>query len=351
MMMKLVQQQAQRSTPPRERRVAVVLNGNARAVSEGIIRELGQVIQGESVFVSRSTDQSRFIARTILHRGYDVVLCGGGDGTFTQCVTDILSLRPAHPPAFGILRLGTGNALATSLGASAATPSGLAADLALARSAPEQQLPLLSVDGRLAPFAGFGLDALILEDYNRVKRCLGHTPLEGLGQGSLGYTVTVATRSLWRFMLEPGPAVTIRNLGAPTCRIDLQGRPLGRPVPRGGILYQGTVAIAAASTIPHYGLGLRLFPQADHRSDRFQLRVGKVGALGILARLPALFRGELEDERIFDYLCTAVSIECADPRPFQIGGDEVGRRERVVVRLSSVRAISRERRGDQPAVV
>jgi diacylglycerol kinase family enzyme len=328
--------------------VAVVLNGNAKAVTESVIRELGQVVDGESVFVSQSTEQSRFIARTLIHRRYDVVFCGGGDGTFSQVVTDVLALAPARSPRFGILRLGTGNALATSLGASKANSLGLADDLRLARDPKALiDLPLLQVDDRLAPFAGFGLDALILEDYNGLKRRLAHTPLAALGQGAAGYTLSIAGRSLWRCMLERLPVVTIHNLGAPTRRMDLHGKPVGPTIPAGGLLYHGPATIAAASTIPYYGLGLKLFPQADQRTDRFQLRVAVVGALKLVAQLPALFRGELDDERICDFFCTAISIRCEQPQALQIGGDQLGRRQQLTLRLRQVQAVARQRRRDQ----
>jgi diacylglycerol kinase family enzyme len=335
---------------PSERspRVAVVLNGNAKAVTEQVIRQLGEVLNGESVFVSKSTEQSRFIARALLHRHYDVVFCGGGDGTFSQVVSDVLALAPARLPRFGVLRLGTGNALATSLGASPASSDGLAADLGLALDPQaDADLPLVTVEDRVAPFAGFGLDALILEDYNALKGRLRATPLAALGQGGAGYALAIAGRSLWRFILEPLPVVTVRNLGAPTRRMDLRGRPVGPVMRPGDVLYQGPAAIAAVSTIPFYGLGLRLFPQAALRSDRFQLRVGNVDALRLLGDLPALFRGEFDDERVFDYFCTAVSISCERDQALQVGGDQVGRRRELRVRLAQVPVVARQRRGDQ----
>jgi diacylglycerol kinase family enzyme len=329
--------------------VAVVLNGNAKAVTETVIRELGQVLNGESVFVSQSTEQSRFIARTLVHRQFDVVFCGGGDGTFCQLVSDVLSLGPRRPPRFGILRLATGNALAMPLGASPATSAGLAADLKLARDYDSQtQLPLLRVEDRLAPFAGFGLDALILQDYNAVKdrfRRLG--PLAPLGRGASGYTLSVAGLSFWRFLVKQLPVVTVRNLGAPAKRVDLQGRPIGAPIPTGALLFKGPAAIAAVSTIPYYGLGLRLFPQADKRSDRFQLRVGTVDAVELLWQLPALFRGELDDHRLHDYFCNAVAISYEAPQALQIGGDEAGRRKELRVRLTQVAAVARRRRSER----
>jgi len=332
-------------------RVAIVLNGNARSVTDHVVRDLRQVIQDETLFISNSLEQSRFIARHIVNRGFDVVLCGGGDGTFSQCITDILALRPATPPAMGVLRLGTGNALANVLDASRPNLKGLVADLRRARQ-PEARvdLALLRIEGRLAPFAGVGLDSLVLSDYNITKGSLRKTPLAALGEGAAGYALAIATRSLWRFMLQPQPEVIIRNEGATAWRMDLQGRPVGRPVRRGGVLYAGPVAIAAASTIPFYGFGLRLFPQTALRQDRFQLRVGNVDALTVLPRLPALFRGEFEDPRIHDFFCSAISIQIrGGATPFQIGGDEVGRRATVQIGMTTIRAVGSGQQLSPPA--
>lgn len=322
-------------TAPNPLKIAIVLNGNARAVNESIISDLRKVLRDETLFVSHSLEQAKFIARHIVNKRYDVVLCGGGDGTFTRCVTDILDLHPEHTPVFGVLPLGTGNAIGTSLGCSSANLRGLITDLARARQSDAQaQLPLLRVEGRVAPFAGVGLDSQVLEDYNRVK-----DQLKGLGEGGLGYFLAVTTKSLWRFLLKPKPFITVRNEGLPAQRINVYGQPIGRPIPRGGIIYQGDAAIAAASAIPYYGLGMKAFPQALKRKDRFQLRVGTSDPQTILPRIPQLFNGTFSDPRLHDYYCTAISIHADEPIPFQVGGDEVGRRTSVFIEMTSIRAV------------
>lgn len=328
------------SAPRPARRVALVLNGNAKAVTDTLIRDVRQVLRGETLFVSRSLEEWKFISRAIARDNFDVVLSGGGDGTFVRCVGDITALRPESPPAFGVLRLGTGNALADTLGAAPPTLRGLLDDLRVAQKpAAVRPLALLEVEGQMAPFTGVGLDSLILEDYNWVKRGLADTPFASLGQGSMGYFLACAGRSFWRFALEAWPEVTIRNEGSATRRMDLQGRAIGTRIPRGGIIYQGPAGIAAASTVPFYGLGLRLFPHALKRPDRFQLRVSHTPGTRIVPHLPALFRGEFEDEAIYDYFCDAVSIELTRPAALQIGGDEVGRRTKVEVRMTEVNAV------------
>src|SRR5256885_5068107 len=119
--------------PIPQEKVAVLLNGNARAVTEQLRRELEQFVPPEDLFFSRSFEDARSIARTVLDRGYGTVLTGGGDGTFVgyvNCIFDEVArgqphlfvranggsaapLAASHTfrlPRFGVLRLGTGNA-------------------------------------------------------------------------------------------------------------------------------------------------------------------------------------------------------------------------------------------------
>ena len=99
---------------PRPARVAVVLNVNAPGVGPEIIRSISSAVDGDALFVCSSLDQLSVVARRILARRFDVVLCGGGDGSFARCVSAVRALvhDPDDAPAFGVLRLGTGNALA-----------------------------------------------------------------------------------------------------------------------------------------------------------------------------------------------------------------------------------------------
>jgi diacylglycerol kinase family enzyme len=117
-------------------RVAVIVNENARGVRRRVIDDLAELVPPHDLYVSRSLDQSRQIARRVVERAYDTVLFGGGDGTFVQCLSDVAAearRRELALPNVGVLRLGTGNALADCLGASRPTPDGLAHDLGRAR--------------------------------------------------------------------------------------------------------------------------------------------------------------------------------------------------------------------------
>lgn len=320
-------------------RIAVVLNGNARSVNERLVADLRGLLQDEALYVSHSLEQARFIARHIVNQGFDVVLSGGGDGTFTQVITDIAALRPARMPAFGLLRLGTGNAMAEVLGAKAGL-SGVANDLRHVRLANERlPLPLIKSEGRLSPFAGVGLDAMILEDYGFARRTLGRV-LGKACEGPVGYAMAIAGRTSLRLSTKPLPQVVIRNEGAPAYRIDRNGQRIGRPIARGEEIYRGKVTIAAASTIPFYGFRFRLFPQADTLRGRFQLRVGHASIPSMLAQLPQLFSGHFAHEQLWDYSCTKISMHCAEGTPYQIGGDLVGSRQHLEIGFKELEGVA-----------
>src|SRR2546429_4664919 len=72
-------------------RVAVLLNANARSVSDALKRELENFVPPEDLYHSRCFDDARSIARQVLDKGYRTVLTGGGDGTFVgylNCLFD-----------------------------------------------------------------------------------------------------------------------------------------------------------------------------------------------------------------------------------------------------------------------
>src|SRR3954466_14248518 len=96
-------------------RVAVLLNANARSVSEGLKRELENFVPPEDLYYSRCFEDARDIARQVLDKGYRTVLTGGGDGTFVgyvnclfeqaqepRAVTSNAALKLAPVPAYAL---------------------------------------------------------------------------------------------------------------------------------------------------------------------------------------------------------------------------------------------------------
>ncbi len=318
-------------------RLAVILNGNAKNVTDDVVAFLGRILPAQDLYVSRSLTHAREIARSVVERGYRTVLAGGGDGTFSVVVTNVVKVADAlnvARPRFGYLKLGTGNALAHVVGADESR--GLAGDiLRLKTEAGSRPLNLVSVDGQLTPFCGFGVDAVVLQDYQKIKSRLARTPLRAIAAGPLSYVVSTLTRTLPSYLLRRVPHCRVTNLGAPAFRVGRTGRVDTRPIATGEVLYDGPALIAAASTIPYYGYGFRMFPYADEMPDRMNLRISTLGPTEFVKHLSAIWRGEhVDPSNIFDFLVQSVRVTMDPSTAFQVGGDVAGERGEAELSLS-----------------
>ena len=330
----------QRAREHAQASVAVVLYGNARKVTESLVRQLDGIVRPGDLFVSRALDEAEPIARAIVQQGYRTVLTGGGDGTFVLMVTLIVKAARElglRTPRFGMLKLGTGNALAWELGNEArAGRPGVVSDLKrVATEGGHSTLRLLDVEGSLTPFAGLGIDAICLEHYNETKQILARSPLtRPFSTGPAAYLISALGRSLPEFVLRSHPWVRIVNEGAPSVRMGPDDRPSSEH-PAGAILYDGPSRLVAMSTIPYWGFGARIFPFADERDDRFALRVCDVTSGEVAGNIGAIWRGKYRNERtVHDFLCERIAIHYESPMALQVGGDVVGRRTVVRVALA-----------------
>ncbi len=325
---------------PFSRRIAVVVNGNAKSVTDEIIATLGDILEGGDLFVSRRVEEARELARTIATRGYGTVLTGGGDGTFTVMVTEVVRAcdeEGVPRPRFGLLKLGTGNSLAWVVGASAAKNGrGLAADIQrLRRDAGSRPMRLIEVMDTLTPFCGWGVDAQVLHDYQRTKAVLSRGPLARFAPGALSYVVSSITQTLPSYLLRGVPFVRARNTGGEAWRMGAGRKRVGAPIATGEVLFEGKARLICCSTIPYYGFGFRMFPFAEDRPDKMHLRLSVIDAVTFAANFPAIWRGEYENlENTFDFLVDRVEIETDPPTPFQIGGDPVGAQAKLTLALS-----------------
>jgi diacylglycerol kinase family enzyme len=320
--------------------VAVLLNANAKQVNADVHRALGSVVAGEHLFLSRSVEDANAIAEEVVSRRYRTVFTGGGDGTFVSWVNRILESaerRAARPPRFGVLALGTGNAVAEMVGA---TPRRHVQDLARylrGEVGAVRRLDLLTCNGRRTPFAGVGVDAAVLNDYNWMKAQLAGTPLQRLGLGATGYGLAVALRSAPRAVLERRSSYCeIVNTGRPAWRLDARGNRVGRPLSHGELLYAGSCMMAAASTVPYYGLGLRAFPFAEKAPGMMQLRVAtSISVSSLLLNVRKIWNGEFAHDGLLDFHADRVAVRFERPMPLQIGGDAEGWKDELVFGMAA----------------
>jgi len=298
------------------------VNGNARGVTDDLVHVLDQIVQTGDLYVSRTLEEARDIAVQIAERSYPTVLTGGGDGTFSLMVTWIVEAcraRDLEPPRFGLLRLGTGNALAWVLGAQKPEGRGMFADLTRLRgSAGSNTLRLVEVGGRLTPFAGAGVDGMALADFQRVKAAFAKIPvLRERGTGGLAYAVSIAGLSMPKVLFQPRARVRVVNQGADAVRLDDDGQPTGTPVPRGGVLFEGTVRAVLMATIPFWGFGARVFPFASERKDRFNLRIVDIGSAQVALHLRSIWNGTFRSPSVQDWLVDDVVLESEAPLPLE----------------------------------
>ncbi len=324
-----------------DRRICVIVNGNAKSVTREVVATLDEILDAGDLFISRSVEDGAKFARTIIEREYGTVLTGGGDGTFTSVVTQVVRearARGVKPPRFGLLRLGTGNSLAWVVGASKAKGRGLAADVArLKRDAGARPLRLVEVEGILAPFCGFGIDANVLADFHKVRDGFRKLPLPiSWTGGALSYAVAATTRTIPSYLVKKVPYVRVINLGSDAVHMGENGRPAGTPIRAGEVIYEGKARMVSASTIPYYGFGFRVFPFADERSDRMALRITTIGSVEFVRHFKEIWRGEYRSPTtLFDYLVDKVRIEVEPRTAFQVGGDAMGDRDAVEVAMSA----------------
>jgi len=320
--------------------VAVLLNAHAKQVNHDVRRALSSVLPDEHLYLSRSPGEAVEIAEEVVARRYGTVFTGGGDGTFVAWVNRILESaerRAARPPRFGVLALGTGNAVAEMVGAE---PRRHVQDLArFVRGEVDRvrRLDLLTCEGRRTPFAGVGIDAAIMNDYNWIRGQLGATPLRRLGEGMSGYGLALALRSVPRFLSERRPAYCeVVNAGRPAWRLDPAGRRIGRPIASGELLYAGPCMLAAASTVPYYGLGLRVFPFAQKAPGMMQVRVAtSIHLHTLLLNLGSIWSGEFAHPGLLDFHADRVALRFERPMPLQIGGDAEGWRDEVTFGMAA----------------
>jgi len=317
-------------------RAVAIVNGNARRVRGRLRARLARAVPSDvRVRFTHSLDEARTIVRAEVARGQDLIVLGGGDGTVVMGLALIAEAcrgagRPE--PAVGVLRLGSGNAIADTLGAS----DDVVEDLGkLVRGGGQWcAMPMIDVLGVRAPFVGVGVDAQLLEDQEAIGRVIDRVPVvRALAGGATRYTLSVALRSMPRFAFGQRPHAIVRNAGAPAIVMDRGGETSAR-IANGEEIWRGACTLVAGATIPFFGFGLKMFAFAGERANRFHLRCGDARLLEIVRSTPAAFRGEYFSDNVRDFLCDRVEIELDEESAIEAGGELLGRRKKVELALA-----------------
>ncbi len=325
---------------PREARVAVMLNANAKQVNEKVRREFAQLVPEQDLYFSTSLEQAEHQAQQLIDRRYQTVLVGGGDGTIVSTINLLLkaaersSLRGQRHtlPDLGLLKLGTGNGLAHMTGSG--KPLADAARLLDGERPNAHPLRLIQCGDKELhfPFGSVGYDAQVLNDYVDLVNSTQTTMGKKMAKTLAGYFYAVGTRTIpTEFKAE---RARLRILG--TGRNSIIDPETGEEIAleKGATLFEGVARAVLFGTSPFYGYGMKVLPFARRRTDRFHLRVSTASISYVLSHLPSIWKGTARTPDFIDFLVEGVQIQSSEELPLQMAGDAGGRTKELNLQLS-----------------
>jgi diacylglycerol kinase family enzyme len=323
---------------PFQRRSAFLLNRNARAVNDALIEELAEIVPAGDLFLSRTLEDAEVFVRTIARRGYGQVFFGGGDGTLVASLSlmrKICDREGLEMPTIGVLKLGTGNAMAKSMNAASAVVDASH----IVSKGPMETKPMQLVetdDGVLTPFAGMGWDGAVLNDYVWLKKKVGATPVGRRAVESLwGYLGAMLFKTVPQEIRAELPTVKVTSKSDAYVMRSTPEGDVEELVPAGTVLFEGKAPIISVGSIPYFGYGFTMFPFAHSKPGYVQLRIGSIPIPVILANLwPSIWKGEFRYPALKDFLVKDVEIESDRDLPYQLGGDARGHRRTLMFKVS-----------------
>lgn len=310
-------------------RYAVLLNARAKQWTGELHQAVSRWVPSKDLFLTDDFRQAEKTVDRILTSGdYDVVFTAGGDGTIVYLINAIeeriargVIPRDEAPPV-GVLRMGTGNALATYLECREVVE-----DLrAISGGSPlvVYDVSMVQTDDALYPFVGFGYDAQILNDYDSFKDSVRETVLENYATGLGGYAASILSRSIPTALRSSKKTARITTMG-PAVKIEQESGETVEEYEAGDVIFEGRIDVIAASTIPYWGFNIRMFNHCTRIPGRFQIRCFTGGVLDVLTSLPTFWDGRFPKENIRDYLVEDVRVEITNgAMAYHVAGDPAG---------------------------
>ena len=309
-------------------RYAVLLNARAKGWTGELHHDIQRFVSSKDLYLTDDFRQAERTVDKLLAADYDAIFTGGGDGTICYLISAIEDRiqrgqidREDAPPT-GILRMGTGNAIASFVGAGPP-----AEDLRALRSGAPlvvHEVDMLCGHEGLFPFAGVGWDAEVLNDYEWFKDVVQETAFENYATGMSGYVASLVSRTIPKAMSQESVDVAITNRADTAFRIDGHGNVV-EEFGAGQTLFEGKAKVCAASTIPYWGFKNRIFTHATQRAGFAEMRCYNGSVPWILTHLRKYWKGEFPAEDIDNFLIKSVRLEVRGrAMPYQVAGDGVG---------------------------
>jgi len=318
--------------------IAIILNNNARNVNQNIKEQVEELIPRNNIFYTNSLEEADATIAKILNANYTHIFTGGGDGTLVYFVNKMKEIKKKAKiktklPAIGILRLGTGNAVAIY------TNSGkkIADDLETVLKGGTYKtdtIDFVKIDDKYFTFGGFGADALVLNDYDMMKKIpnkLLRYPFAGLK----GYFLSALTITLPKVILRNKDnyvKIYANNDNAYTVSMVEGFRDM--KIKKGDLIYEGPFTSVAIGTTPFYGYGLKALPFANKKKGYFQIRILKIRPMLLAYKVIKAWNGLYTGDDIIDFVVQDVRLEFKKATPLQIAGEAAGYKKEVQVSLS-----------------
>lgn len=319
-------------------RAAFLFNKNAKSVTAFLKTNDAKIIPKKDLYLSSDLQEARQNIKKIIDNGYAYVFCGGGDGTAVFVINELNKLSKKIPenqiPQIGVLKLGTGNALANVLNAHAPKE-----DITHIINGKKLKPLLVSMvetkEGKLAPFAGIGYDGEIMNDFESIKKIFFNSPLRKVFSSVLGFGIAGAFKTLPRHLKKTKNTIVLKSNFEAYRIVKTKRADEEIFIPAGKVLYEGDSPFICVGSIPYIGYGFKLFPFASKRPGYIHLRVFNVPLLvGISNIYPALWHGYFRHAKLYDFLVRDVEITSQMPLPYQFAGDAMGYKKSLYFKTS-----------------
>jgi diacylglycerol kinase family enzyme len=323
---------------------AVAVNMKARKVRKSTLDMLSQHVDVEDIYVTKTVEQSDQSLDEIIEKRYPLVFCGGGDGTAMRIIEQMRKKVSARNekggdfqvPKFGLLKLGTGNGWAGLL----EVPPKVEPIWQVRQLRGDQlkftKFNMVEAEGRLFHFGGFGLDSMILNDYITTKDKFESGFMWQVANSMAGYLWATFGKAVprlgimkWRMNVR-----VYNNSDDPVYRVSHSTGVVELEAKKGDLLFEGPTVIVGVGTTENYGFNLKVYPYSSLKSGYMQLRVADIKVLPTVMKLPELWRGTWESEKLEDFLVKDIIVESDEQLPFQLGGDPEGYRDNIRFRVS-----------------
>ena len=294
--------------------IHLIANLSARGLKEGSARRaaIRQLTVGRATLHETSRlDELPELLEHILHDGCELLILGGGDGTFMSGVSALvrakeLEVGRSHFPIVGLLPLGTVGTVARNFGP-AGKPEGL---LPQGRSGQALQViprPTLRVEARVGAarvervgfIVGTGLVAQFFDVY------------EARGATGTGLAARIAAR-IFVESFRGGPLAT-RVLTPTPCELTIDGK----------LSETRAVSLLLGAVVRDLGLSMKVCYRAGEDPERFHLVASSLLPVRLGRRAPLVMLGrEIGGEGSVDQLARGFELRFLEPGGrFVLDGD------------------------------